>query len=242
MVHQVLGVGNEVLEAIFVERPNQFTLVLQLDGQEIRAAMADRGRLMWLLVPGCRILIEPRDGKHRKTPYQVLGAYDMRGRLVSLDTTLPNRLVRKALSQHALSELGEYDGFAAEQTIGQSRFDFVLNLPDGGRFVLEVKSVGRVDEDDVARFPDAPTARGRRHVEALMELVEQAPKNEHVGILFVVQSEYATHVEVDDVTDPDFLEVLRAAVEAGVCVMARVCTLTTEGITLGERLPVILDV
>lgn len=240
MVHQVLGVGNEVLEAVFVSRPNQFTLVLSLNGQEIRAAMADRGRLRWLFVPGCRVLIEPRDGQHRKTPYQVLGAYDVRGRLVSLDTTLPNRLIREALAQRALSELGDYEGFATEQTIGQSRFDFVLNLQDDARFVLEVKSVGRVDEDDVARFPDAPTARGRKHVEALMALLHQSPKTQ-VGIMFVVQSEYATHVEVDDVTDPDFLDVLSAAVDAGVCVMARACSLTEEGITLGDRLPVILD-
>ena len=162
MTHHPLGQGGPLLEAVFVHRPNQFTLELDLAGRPIRAAMADRGRLKSLLLPGRTILVEHRPQPHRKTPYQALAAQTPEGTLVSLDTHLPNRLVARALDARLIPGLPPYASWRAEQKVGHSRFDFLLELDAGSRLILEVKSVGRLDPDQVARFPDAPTTPRRQ--------------------------------------------------------------------------------
>ena len=240
--HLVLGHGTPLVEAHFVRRPNQFTLVVSYQGREVKAAMADRGRLLGLLVPGRVILMEPRDGAHRKTAFQVVGARvpaspTRPAHVVSLDTTLPNRLVKMALEQGCLEEaLGAFESFKSERTIGASRFDFVLQHARGRRTILEVKSVGRVDPDGVARFPDAPTSRGLKHVEELIELSD--PPDTSCALLFVVQGDGACAVEVDGVIDPALKDGVRRAHEAGVKILAWQCPLDAFGITWGAPVEV----
>lgn len=55
----------------------------------------------------------------------------------------------------------------AEVKVGNSRIDF----QDGNTFI-EVKGCSLV-ENGVAMFPDAPTERGRRHLEELIKLKEK---------------------------------------------------------------------
>lgn len=227
-----LGHGLELEEATFVERPNQFVLVLDQDGAEVRAAMADRGRLADVLLPGRTILIEPRSGKTRKTAFQALAAIDDKKRLVSLDTQLPNKLVARALAHHALDELGDYDSWRAEQTLGSSRFDFVLNASAGERVIVEVKSVGKLRDDDVAIFPDAPTSRGARHVRELTKLTKEP--NTRCAVLFIIQSSNADSMTIDHAIDPDLLAALEDADDAGVEILTRSCSLTRQGLALGS--------
>lgn len=226
-----LGLGLPLEEASFVSRPNQFTLVLQRGETRFRAAMADRGRLKEVLTPGRTILIEPRDGANRKTAFQALAARMMDGSLVSLNTQLPNRLVARALEARAIPGLPPFKSWRAEQKIGGSRFDFVLTLEDDARLILEIKSVGRIDDDDVARFPDAPTSRGARHVRELAHLAS-APGT-RCALLFVIQGEHASHVEIDTAIDPDFHAALCEASAAGVTLLAHACALEVEGLSWG---------
>lgn len=240
--HIPLGHGTPLVEAHFVRRPNQFTLVVSHQGEEVKAAMADRGRLIKLLVEGRTILMEPRDGAHRKTAFQVVGARmpaspDRPAHIVSLDTTIPNRLTKAALEQGCLDEaLGEFESFKAERKIGESRFDFVLDHPQGLRTILEVKSVGGVDPDGVARFPDAPTSRGLKHVEGLIELSKTPDTT--CALLFIVQGAGACAVEVNRAIDPALDDGVRRAHEAGVKLLAWSCDLDEFGLTWGEQVPV----
>lgn len=227
-----LGKGLPLLEGTFLKRPNQFTLVVSYEGEEVIAAMADRGRLREVLVPGRTLLMEHRTEPTRKTAYQVLAARGDQGQLISLDTQLPNRLIAKALEQEAIDELPPYSSWRAEKRIGRSRFDFALELTNGEELIMEVKSVGRIYEDQVARFPDAPTSRGARHVKELMELAQQ-PQSV-AALLFVIQGTGASHLEVDTAIDPAFHQVLLEAQEAGVVFLVRACPLNEAGLALGE--------
>jgi sugar fermentation stimulation protein A len=219
-------------EATFVGRPNQLLVEARVGARVVRAHMADRGRLLGLLTPGARLLLAPRDELGRKTAFQVVGVYSG-DELVSLDTHLPNRLALAALSAGALPQFARYTRVQREVTVGDHRFDF--RLGEGTQTCLvEVKSVGKV-EDGIAMFPDAPTERGRAHMDLLARM---AGSGQRCAVLFIVQRHRARAVVPDEEVDPEFARALRNAMRCGVEVYANLCPLTPEGITLGPPLPV----
>ena len=134
--------------------------------------------------------------------------------LISLDTRVPNQIVAEALAARTLPPFAGLSEVAGEVPApGQpgpgvhSRFDFCGNDVAGRRCWIEVKSVTLV-EDGVARFPDAVTARGRRH---LLELIDLKRQGERTAVIFVVQRADARHVEAHRGTDPAFADALAAA-------------------------------
>jgi sugar fermentation stimulation protein A len=87
----------------------------------------------------------------------------------------------------------------------------------------------------VAQFPDAPTARGRRHVE---ELAAARAGGQRAGVLFLIQRPDARRFRPHDATDPDFGRALRAAVAAGMEVWAYTSELVGAALRWGVRIPV----
>ncbi len=103
------------------------------DGREVEAHLPDPGRLLELLVPGRRVWLRPASGATRRTRWSaVLVDAPEEGGLVSLDTTLPNRLALAALQREALEELAGWRLLRAEWPHGGSRLDFLLEDPGGG--------------------------------------------------------------------------------------------------------------
>jgi sugar fermentation stimulation protein A len=224
----------------------------ELDGgQVVEAHLPDPGRLRELLFPGTRLWLEPvraskRSVTERRTRWTLRlcrrprqhpdprpdegGPHE--GGVVSLDTTLPNRLVAAALEAGALAELTGWRLERPEVTVGASRFDFLLSGADG-RMLLEVKSVTLV-EDRVGLFPDAVTARGARHVDELAELVAEGWE---AAVLFVLQRDDADEIRAARSIDPRFARALEAARGAGVRVLGRRCAVSLQGITLGAAVP-----
>lgn len=227
-----LGFGSELVEATFVARPNRFIVEALLDGALARAHMADRGRLEDTLLPGTRLLLARRAGAGRKTAFQAVAAY--RGEeLASLDTHLPNRLIEAALRAAALPQFAVYPSFRREVPIGASRFDF--QLADGAyRCTVEVKSAGLV-ADRLGLFPDAPTERGRRH---LQELAALARAGERAAVVFVAQGDVLA-VHINSVVDLAFAAELGLAARAGVEIYGYACPLSGAGIRLGPAVPVL---
>lgn len=226
-------------EGRFVERPNRFVVRCRLDEgcEPVDAHLADPGRLRELLLPDARIWLRPADSPTRRTRWSAVLVETPGGDgLVSVDTTLPNRLVHAALRADALEELGDWRLLRAEWSHGGSRFDFLLEPRAGGeeRLVLEVKSVTLV-EDGVALFPDAVTARGARHVRELAGMATRP--GWHAAVLFVCQRADAERIEAARAIDPDFADALADAREAGVRILGRRCSVTRDAVTLGEVVP-----
>lgn len=231
-VRVALAHGAPLVHATFVARVNQFLIEARLNGQLVRAHMADRGRLVELLRPDVRLLMAPRDEIGRKTAFQVAAVYHGDD-LVSLDTQLPNRLVSAALASGALPQFARYTRVQPEVSVGPYRFDF--RLSEGlATCVLEVKSVGLV-QNGVAIFPDAPTERGLRHVEALTNFSRNGQRS---ALVFIVQRGRGRALVPNDEIDEAFARAFRRAIASGVEIYAYSCPLTPEGIQLGEPLPV----
>ena len=86
-------------------------------------------------------------------------------------------------------------------------------------------------------FPDAPTERGIRHLEALMQCLSLGYR---ACVLFVVQLEGARCFLPNDRAHPAFGETLRRAAEAGVQIRAVDCSVTQDSIIPGKEVEVCL--
>jgi sugar fermentation stimulation protein A len=252
-----------LVEARFVERPNRFLLRCDIahpadlppgqvrerppaqgdaDGEEciVEVHMADPGRLKELLIPGKRVWIRHAASPTRRTDWSAVLVESPDGKgLVSLNTTLPNRLIHRALEARALDELEGWQLERAEFAMGRSRIDFLLTREPSRRLALEVKSVTLV-EDGVALFPDAITARGARHVRELAAIagsVDDSGASWEAAILFVLQRDDAHRIEAARSIDPDFAHALAAAKDAGVRVLGRRCRVFPDRLELGEPVP-----
>jgi len=226
-----------LVQARFVQRLNRFVLQVRLEdsGGEIEAHMADPGRLRELLLPEKRVWLRPADNPNRKTRWTavLVEAPDARG-LVSLDTTLPNRLIQEGLKLGVMEEFRGWTLERAEVPMGRSRLDFLLSRESGDRLALEVKSVTLV-ESGVALFPDAVTARGARHVRELAEIVGKDGWN--AAVLFVLQRADAREIRAARRIDPKFAEALEEAKDAGVQILGRRCRVFPDRVELGPPMP-----
>ncbi|MFQ6675629.1 MAG: DNA/RNA nuclease SfsA [Fidelibacterota bacterium] len=204
-------------DATFVDRPNRFLTVVDLDGRRVESHLPDPGRLRELLLPGARLKIRDAAGRirtHRKTRWTTIMVKT--GKVwVSVDSTLPNRWVAFLLERGELEMFRGYRVIGKEVTHGRHRFDFLLEK-GGVPFYLEVKSVTLV-EDGVAMFPDAVSERGRRHMEALSVL---ARSGMGAGVLFVCQRPDARLFRPQWDTDPAFARALVDAEKKGVTIWA----------------------
>lgn len=224
--------GN-LVEGRFVSRDNRFRVTVEIGGQPVWAHLPNSGRLGELLVPGRRVLLVERPGGQRKTGYD-LGLVALDGRWVSVDARLPNDLVEEALRAGRIPPLAGYSSLRREVPFGRSRFDFLLGGEGRPPCWVEVKSVTLLI-DDLGCFPDAVTARGRRHLE---ELAGALRRGDRAAVLFVVQRDDAVAVRPHDESDPDFGRTLRDVACLGVEVYAYGCHVEPGQIEITHALPV----
>jgi sugar fermentation stimulation protein A len=219
----------------FVQRDNRFRVTVEVDGERVAAHLPNSGRLTELLTPGRRCWLERFDSAHRKTNFDLkLMAYA--GVLVSVDARLPNPLFAEALAADQLAPFQDCRPVVREVTLGDSRMDFRLGSASAPTWV-EIKSVTLV-EGGVARFPDAPTSRGARHVRELTEVVGAG---HHAAIVFVVQRPDAERFAPHDGADPAFGAALREAARLGVEVYAWICCVDRRHIEIDRQIPVDLN-
>ncbi|MDK2784958.1 MAG: sugar fermentation stimulation protein [Bacillota bacterium] len=224
-----------LIKGRFIARPNRFLALVELAGQEERAHVADPGRLKELLVPGAGVYVAPAERPGRRTAYDLRLVEGPAG-LVAVDSRVPNRLVGRALAAGIWPEFAGYACLKEEPHAGGGRFDFLLT---GGRrpdCYIEVKGCTLV-ADGTALFPDAPTARGARHVR---ELAALAQSGRRAAVVFVIQRADATAFRPHAALDPLFTAELREAAAKGVEVRAFRCRVSTAAIALDREVPICL--
>ena len=224
-----MTIKGPLIHAKFIERPNRFITIIEIDGIQYRSHLPDPGRLKELLIPGARLLLKKEDGENRKTQFSTQAVYAGKT-LISLNTLIPNRFVSYLLNNHGLVFLQKWESQQQEVSYGNSRFDFQLTK-DNAVMVLEVKSVTLV-EKGIAKFPDAVTERGRRHIRHLAELAEEGF---NVMVLFVVQRPDAEYFQPHWERDPKFSSALFEAWKNGLQVRVIKMKMTMDALFyLGE--------
>ena len=213
--------------ALFRRRLNRFAAEVSLNGETVLAHVPSSGRLRELFLPGAEVWLQPVASPRRKTAFTLKLVRAQNGVLVAIDTQLTNRLAGEGLRAGRFAPWQAYSNVRGEVRRGDSRLDFLLTA-GARRCWVEVKSVTLV-EDGVARFPDAPTARGRRH---LAELTAARQAGEAAGLLFLVQREDGVSFAPNERTDPAFAAALWQAQAAGVVVRAYRCRVTPESVAV----------
>lgn len=151
-----------------------------------------------------------------------------------MDSQAPNQIAHEWLEAGGLYKDITY--IKREQKYGNSRFDLYYERDNGMKGFIEVKGV-TLEEDNVAKFPDAPTERGVKHI---YELIEAEKSGYEANILFVIQMKDIDYFEPNYKTHAAFGEALKEAKEAGVNIMAIDCFVTETEAVAGDFVPVVL--
>lgn len=228
-----------VVEGTFLARPNRFVAKVIVDGKETSCHVKNTGRCRELLVPGCKVFLTDHAGSmgSRKMRYSLIAV--MKGNtLINMDSQAPNKVVDEFLKSDIISIRGmsELVTIKREKNFGNSRFDFYLEDKDGSKGWLEVKGV-TLEEDGVARFPDAPTERGTKHIH---ELIKARKEGYNAYIFFVIQMKGIRYFTPNYQTDSDFANALSEAEAAGVEILAYDCKVTADSLDIDEPVKIFL--
>jgi sugar fermentation stimulation protein A len=186
------------------------------------------------MLPNTKVYLIPRAHKHRKTKYD-LTIIEYKTNLVSIDSRIPNYLLREAIEQQKLPEFEGYSVESTEPKFQNSRFDLKLNNIRN-TILLEAKSCTLV-ENQIAFFPDAPTKRGTRHINSLIKALDQG----RAVVCFIIQRKDAKEWRPNKKMDPDFTYAINQAVKKGVEAYAYTCKITLNDICIHKRVPINLE-
>ena len=224
----------DYVKGIFKKRPNRFIAEVEVDGEIQIAHVPNTGRCRELLVEDAVVWLKPSDNPKRKTKYS-LHFVENRGHLVSIYSQQANEIVYDAIVSGKIKELSGYDYHQREKTIGNSRIDIYLaNEVDdccGMSFLeepcfVEVKGVTLVVGRE-ARFPDAPTERGTKHLKELIKLKKDGFRT---VVFFLIQHPLGESFAPNWENDPIFSQTLNEAYENGVEILVYKCDNRLNGI------------
>lgn len=219
-----------IITGRFRERPNRFTVVFEADGRTDKAHLRDPGRLRELLLPEARLLLRPaQNPANRKTNYDVI-AVESEGIWVLINSGFHSDLAAELIESGVVPELLSYSVEKREYTFGKSRIDFLLtsdskikneeivkgSFKPPSRMLLEVKGCTLVERGH-GKFPDAPTIRGKRHLE---ELIKAKKEGMESAVLFLIPREDAKVFSPNWEMDPEFSNTLAQAQQAKVEIIA----------------------
>ena len=219
---------NNIIKGIFQERPNRFTVIFKKCSEDSvieKAHLRDPGRLKELLLPGAKLLLRPAENvANRKTKYDVI-AVESGGIWVLINSGFHSDLAAELIEYEAVPEFSNYTVERREYTFGNSRIDFLLasgeNLEKekhkkSDKLLLEVKGCTLVEEGH-AKFPDAPTIRGKRHLE---ELIKAKKEGMDSAVLFLINRDDPQIFSQNWEMDPEFSGTLEQAEKNKVLIIA----------------------
>lgn len=237
-----------------LKRYKRFFADIELDtGEVVIAHCPNTGPMTGVCHIGGRVMVSHNPSPKRKLAYtwELSAVTDTVPIWVGTNTALPNRVMKAALLEGVIPEVGHYNQVRTEVKYGQegkSRIDFLLSTsapiappdrpapsldghPDSPsapdhphtypNIYVEVKNTTWAD-GTLALFPDTVTTRGQKHLRELMALGSTA---EAVMVYFINRGD-CDRFSPGDEADPTYGQLLRQAIALGVKVLP--CRFHTE--------------
>ncbi|MBE7062656.1 MAG: DNA/RNA nuclease SfsA [Ruminococcaceae bacterium] len=217
----------------FIARPNRFIAHIEIDGQAELCHVKNTGRLRELLVPGAAVYVETSLNPLRKTKYDLV-AVERDGALINIDSSAPNAVFGEWVQRSGF--FGNIRLLWPETTYKNSRFDFYIET-ETRKIFIEVKGVTLIAEDGIVCFPDAPTARGTKHLRELTACVQEGFE---AAVFFIAQMEQAAGFSPNTETDPSFALALHRAAENGVGIYCLTCHVSPQTLQAKDFVPIFL--
>lgn len=220
----------EVIEGIFISRPNRFIAEVMVEGEIIIAHVKNTGRLKELLVSGRKCFIKKATNLNRKTKYDLI-SIEYENIYVNLDSQIPNDIIAGAFKNGLITDYENVKNVKREVKVGDSRLDMVIEFEDYNLFV-EVKQANLV-KNKIAMFPDAITSRGKKHLRELERLNDSGNKT---MVIFLIARDdvklFRPHIERDE----EFSNTLYEVSEKGVLIRAYNSIVGPNYITFKDRI------
>lgn len=224
-----------LLPGRLIRRYKRFLADIELNtGEIITAHCANPGALLGGTTPGLPVWVSHLPSPTRKLAYnwQIV---EIDNTYVGVNTSLPNQLVEEAILAGKITELTGYHTLKKEVRYGEnSRIDWLLTSPDTPPCYVEVKNV-HLKRKEGAEFPDSVTTRGTKHLRELEAVVTQGAR---AVMLYIIQRNDCSHFSFANDIDPVYAATAAQAFTNGVEALAYLCTVTPEGIEVGERVEV----
>ncbi|MDE6149344.1 MAG: DNA/RNA nuclease SfsA [Ruminococcus sp.] len=215
-------------KGVFKSRPNRFIANVDINGQIEVCHVKNTGRCKELLISNATVYLEKSDNSNRKTHYDLI-AVEKGRRLINMDSQIPNRAVEEWIKAGGL--LGYNPFVKPESKFGDSRFDFYVESESSDRKAyVEVKGC-TLECSGIAKFPDAPTVRGVKHINELIKCVEAGFE---AYIIFLIQMSDVKYFTPNYETHPEFGEALKDAQKKGVKILAFDSIVTPDSIVLNK--------
>jgi sugar fermentation stimulation protein A len=230
-----------LIPATLVRRYKRFLAdVVLCSGEMLTAHVANPGSMIGLSTPGARIFVSKSDNARRKLSHSwelVEADLGSGPELVGVNTSYPNALVWEAITTNQIPELRGYSAVRREVRYGSNcRVDFLLEGAHRPPCYVEVKNVHLMRQSRLAEFPDAVTARGAKHLGAL---IATAALGARAVMLFVIQIGSAERFTVARDIDPRYGQALDRARQSGVEALAWRCRVSTEAISVIGPVPIV---
>ena len=226
-----------LIKGKLIKRYKRFFADVKLIKEVVTAHCPNTGSMKGLLNEGSDVYLLPNNDPKRKLKYG-LEIIKSRKNLVGVNTHMANRIVEHALENNLIKELKNNDLIKPEVFFNkETRFDFLIEKNRQKSF-LEVKNVTFFRDTDTAEFPDAVTARGTKHLLALIDAIKKGYKS---YLLFLIQIENMENFKIAKDIDSEYYKNFLIAKKAGVNFLAYRCKITTKKIVIEKKLKIIND-
>jgi len=203
---------------VFLRRVNRFMVEVVLGNNRVLAHLPNSGRLVTVLIPKATAFLRKQSRVGRKSGYDLF-AVEQAGVPIIVDTRFSTLAARTAVEKGQFGPLKGYRVAKQNAKADHALIDLLLKRREQ-QFFLEVKCVTHVT-NHVAMFPDAPTLRGRKHLNTLMNLAESSTG---AGVLFSVQRPDAREIRPYHEMDGEFAKLLKEAAMKGVKIFTQTLT------------------
>ncbi len=233
--------AHKLNEGIFLKRYKRFFADIDFGGETITAHLPNTGSLKSVNNPGQPCLFSKSDNPERKLKFTLEMIKSPTDGWVGVNTSTPNSIVKETILdvigkgkqiKGTFAEWANYDEVKPEYKISaQTRLDFMLKRKDSDQLhFIEVKNV-TFAENKVAKFPDAVTERGQKHLRELMDLMDQGHTAE---LVFTIQRQDCSFFAPADEIDPEYGQLLREAYKKGLIISPLVVELSPREVSLSE--------
>ena len=225
----------KLIKGKLIKRYKRFFVDVQLKDKVITAHCPNTGSMKGLLDIGNEVYLLKNDNPKRKLKYG-LELIKSKNNLVGINTHIANKIVNHGLANNLIKELADLNSIKPEVFFNkETRFDFLLKKK-GQKTFVEVKNVTLFRNKDTAEFPDAPTARGIKH---LLTLIDAIKKSYKTYLIFLVQIQNMKYFKIAKDIDEEYYKNYLVAKKAGVNFLAYRCNISSKKIFIDRKLKII---